>query len=76
MPEPKFMYGTHYSTPGYVLYYLVRIGMLRHQKHAHVGRYKSSAFTQAINLRPFNRRSVRDGERTGGNGGLVWFIVT
>jgi hypothetical protein len=27
MPEPKFMYGTHYSTPGYVLYYLVRIGV-------------------------------------------------
>jgi factor associated with neutral sphingomyelinase activation len=24
MPPPKFMYGTHYSTPGYVLYYLVR----------------------------------------------------
>ena len=21
---PKFLYGTHYSTPGYVLYYLVR----------------------------------------------------
>lgn len=38
MPEPKFLYGTHYrfqglvlfshhySTPGYVLYYLVREG--------------------------------------------------
>lgn len=24
MDAPKFMYGTHYSTPGYVLYYLVR----------------------------------------------------
>lgn len=24
MPEPKFLYGTHYSTPGYVLYYLLR----------------------------------------------------
>ncbi|KAL0487551.1 neutral sphingomyelinase activation-associated factor [Acrasis kona] len=24
MPEPKFLYGSHYSTPGYVLYYLVR----------------------------------------------------
>jgi hypothetical protein len=24
MPEPKFYYGTHYSTPGYVLHYLVR----------------------------------------------------
>ncbi|XP_062502057.1 protein FAN-like [Corticium candelabrum] len=25
MPEPKFLYGSHYSTPGYVLFYLVRI---------------------------------------------------
>lgn len=24
MPTPKFMYGTHYSTPGYVIGYLVR----------------------------------------------------
>ncbi|KAK6184595.1 hypothetical protein SNE40_007040 [Patella caerulea] len=24
MPEPKFMYGSHYSTPGYVLFYLAR----------------------------------------------------
>ncbi|KAH3744075.1 protein FAN [Pelomyxa schiedti] len=24
MPDPKFFYGTHYSTPGYVLYFLVR----------------------------------------------------
>lgn len=26
MPDPKFLYGSHYSTPGYVLYYLVRVG--------------------------------------------------
>jgi factor associated with neutral sphingomyelinase activation len=25
MPEPKFLYGTHYSTPAYVLYFLVRL---------------------------------------------------
>ncbi|XP_038068746.1 protein FAN-like isoform X2 [Patiria miniata] len=25
MPEPKFLYGSHYSTPGYVLYYLLRV---------------------------------------------------
>ncbi|XP_027039728.1 protein FAN-like [Pocillopora damicornis] len=25
MPDPKFLYGSHYSTPGYVLYYLVRV---------------------------------------------------
>eukprot|EP00049_Salpingoeca_infusionum_P028036 m.35840 g.35840 ORF g.35840 m.35840 type:complete len:981 (-) comp9928_c0_seq3:227-3169(-) len=25
MPEPKFLYGTHYSTPGYVLYYTLRV---------------------------------------------------
>lgn len=24
MPEPRFLYGSHYSTPGFVLYYLVR----------------------------------------------------
>ncbi|PRD29032.1 UNVERIFIED_CONTAM: Nsmaf [Trichonephila clavipes] len=24
MAEPKFLYGSHYSTPGFVLYYLVR----------------------------------------------------
>lgn len=40
MPEPRFMYGSHYSSPGYVLFYLVRIGMLHyyntstHQYHA------------------------------------------
>ena len=26
MPDPKFLYGSHYSTPGYVLFYLARIG--------------------------------------------------
>lgn len=25
MPEPKFLYGSHYSTPGFILYYLVRV---------------------------------------------------
>jgi len=24
MPEPKYLYGTHYSAPGYVIGYLVR----------------------------------------------------
>ena len=24
MPEPSYLYGSHYSTPGFVLYYLVR----------------------------------------------------
>eukprot|EP00047_Mylnosiga_fluctuans_P005972 m.243958 g.243958 ORF g.243958 m.243958 type:complete len:918 (-) comp14365_c0_seq1:118-2871(-) len=24
MPDPKFLYGTHYSTPGYVLFYTIR----------------------------------------------------
>ncbi len=28
MSERKFLYGTHYSAPGYVLYYLVRSGEL------------------------------------------------
>lgn len=26
--QPPFLYGTHYSTPGYVLYYLVREGIV------------------------------------------------
>uniref|UniRef100_A0A3P9IQU7 Neutral sphingomyelinase (N-SMase) activation associated factor n=1 Tax=Oryzias latipes TaxID=8090 RepID=A0A3P9IQU7_ORYLA len=26
MPEPRFIYGSHYSSPGYVLFYLVRVG--------------------------------------------------
>lgn len=26
MPEPPFMYGSHYSSPGYVLFYLARVG--------------------------------------------------
>ena len=26
MSGRKFLYGTHYSAPGYVLYYLVRAG--------------------------------------------------
>lgn len=25
MPDPRFMYGSHYSSPGYVLFYLVRV---------------------------------------------------
>ncbi|XP_010781480.1 protein FAN [Notothenia coriiceps] len=25
MPEPRFMFGSHYSSPGYVLFYLVRV---------------------------------------------------
>eukprot|EP00053_Salpingoeca_punica_P024611 m.13881 g.13881 ORF g.13881 m.13881 type:complete len:966 (-) comp6991_c0_seq1:1490-4387(-) len=25
MPEPRFLYGSHYSTPGYVLYYTLRV---------------------------------------------------
>ena len=24
MPEPRFLYGSHYSTPGFVLYFLAR----------------------------------------------------
>ena len=35
MPEPRFMYGSHYSSPGYVLFYLVRIGERRHHSRGH-----------------------------------------
>uniref|UniRef100_A0A668AQN3 Neutral sphingomyelinase activation associated factor n=1 Tax=Myripristis murdjan TaxID=586833 RepID=A0A668AQN3_9TELE len=40
MPEPCFMYGSHYSSPGYVLFYLVRVGTsyiyIQHMKHSHI----------------------------------------
>jgi len=26
MPEPKFLYGTHYSSPAHVLFFLARAG--------------------------------------------------
>ncbi len=32
MTEKKFLYGTHYSAPGYVLYYLVRAGTKENSK--------------------------------------------
>lgn len=36
MPEPCFMYGSHYSSPGYVLFYLVRVGKDLFQLYASV----------------------------------------
>lgn len=33
MPDPPFMYGSHYSSPGYVLFYLVRVGMWTQEPH-------------------------------------------
>ncbi|XP_034022818.1 protein FAN [Thalassophryne amazonica] len=38
MPEPRFMYGSHYSSPGYVLFYLVRVAP-EHMLCLHNGRY-------------------------------------
>ncbi|XP_074549891.1 protein FAN isoform X2 [Halichoeres trimaculatus] len=38
MPDPAFMYGSHYSSPGYVLFYLVRIAP-EHQLCLQNGRY-------------------------------------
>ena len=35
MPEPCFMYGSHYSSPGYVLFYLVRVGGCLTYIHTH-----------------------------------------
>ena len=45
MPEPRFMYGSHYSSPGYVLFYLVRIGELlgRHSWGHAYGRGRCAA---------------------------------
>uniref|UniRef100_A0A668AM53 Neutral sphingomyelinase activation associated factor n=1 Tax=Myripristis murdjan TaxID=586833 RepID=A0A668AM53_9TELE len=38
MPEPCFMYGSHYSSPGYVLFYLVRVAP-EHMLCLQTGRY-------------------------------------
>uniref|UniRef100_A0A3Q3NQA1 Neutral sphingomyelinase (N-SMase) activation associated factor n=1 Tax=Labrus bergylta TaxID=56723 RepID=A0A3Q3NQA1_9LABR len=38
MPDPPFMYGSHYSSPGYVLFYLVRIAP-EHMLCVQNGRY-------------------------------------
>ena len=43
MPEPKFLYGTHYSSPGYVLFYTVRVApeytlCLQNGKYDHADR--------------------------------------
>lgn len=38
MPDPPFMYGSHYSSPGYVLFYLVRVGM-SHTQNTHTHTY-------------------------------------
>ncbi|TNN72233.1 Protein FAN [Liparis tanakae] len=38
MPEPRFMYGSHYSSPGYVLFYLVRVAP-EHMLCLQTGRY-------------------------------------
>ncbi|KCV72949.1 hypothetical protein H696_00503 [Fonticula alba] len=41
MPPPRFLYGTHYSTPGYVLYYLVRVAP-EHALCLHGGKYDAA----------------------------------
>uniref|UniRef100_A0A6Q2XBH3 Neutral sphingomyelinase (N-SMase) activation associated factor n=1 Tax=Esox lucius TaxID=8010 RepID=A0A6Q2XBH3_ESOLU len=41
MPEPRFMYGSHYSSPGYVLFYLVRVAP-EHMLCLQNGRYDNA----------------------------------
>ncbi|XP_056155003.1 protein FAN [Lampris incognitus] len=41
MPEPRFMYGSHYSSPGYVLFYLVRMAP-EHMLCLQNGRYDNA----------------------------------
>uniref|UniRef100_A0A8C8M194 Neutral sphingomyelinase (N-SMase) activation associated factor n=1 Tax=Oncorhynchus tshawytscha TaxID=74940 RepID=A0A8C8M194_ONCTS len=41
MPDPRFMYGSHYSSPGYVLFYLVRVAP-EHMLCLQNGRYDNA----------------------------------
>ncbi|KAM9332459.1 protein FAN [Pholidichthys leucotaenia] len=41
MPEPRFIYGSHYSSPGYVLFYLVRVAP-EHMLCLQNGRYDNA----------------------------------
>uniref|UniRef100_A0A7N5ZT44 Neutral sphingomyelinase (N-SMase) activation associated factor n=1 Tax=Anabas testudineus TaxID=64144 RepID=A0A7N5ZT44_ANATE len=41
MPEPRFLYGSHYSSPGYVLFYLVRVAP-EHMLCLQNGRYDNA----------------------------------
>ncbi|XP_028290733.1 protein FAN [Gouania willdenowi] len=41
MPEPRFMFGSHYSSPGYVLFYLVRVAP-EHMLCLQNGRYDNA----------------------------------
>ena len=49
MPEPKFLYGSHYSTPGYVLFYLARIGKL--MKMDMITSKKKQFFTVSMHMK-------------------------
>ena len=48
MTSNKFLYGTHYSAPGYVLYYLVRKGkqLLASHRDSLFQNYNPTSFTQ------------------------------
>ena len=64
MPEPKFLYGSHYSTPGYVLYYLVRVGKFFAKDCFFF--WKSNAYPPWV---PEVSRSRRAGAEIAGGGG-------
>eukprot|EP00064_Thunnus_orientalis_P016373 superscaffoldBa00003231_g16437 len=53
MPEPRFMYGSHYSSPGYVLFYLVRVApehmlCLQNGRYDHADRMFNSEAMQTL----------------------------
>uniref|UniRef100_A0AAY4E3P8 FAN protein n=1 Tax=Denticeps clupeoides TaxID=299321 RepID=A0AAY4E3P8_9TELE len=54
MPEPSFMYGSHYSSPGYVLFYLVRVGeFLRNELCLNLGKRQGGGKVGDVILPPW-----------------------
>jgi len=41
MPEPKFLYGSHYSSPAHVLFFLARAGIIDITLISHITRVNS-----------------------------------
>ena len=57
--QPRFLYGTHYSTPGYVLYYMVRLVSFCYCLLWFFFFLPTGSFSWATSLTPFFRLQVR-----------------